>query len=204
MARVLVTPPINTSGLYTVYTPYTVADNTVYRCTAIRTFDVLISNSIDVYTEFYLPFDISTDDYNLDLDMSASIITLVASDGTFLYIPNTYIESYPGMNGLDYNRKLFVMDLGLLPLDLSVENMMEDVVEVITNVVGVSATCEYVEVPYIQSITQEEHVQLEATRASAIKNHTPSAERIAELEEINNEQSVLIEELSQALAAMQS
>lgn len=203
-ARIPLTPPINTRGLFTVFVPYVVEATTVYRCTAIRTFDVLVSLGIDVFEDFYAPFDLTEDDYQADFDVRASIVTLVSSDGVHLYIPNTFIESYPGMNGLDYQRKLFVMDLGLLPKHLDVSNMIPDVVEVISKVVGVSATCEYVEVPYIQSITQSEHVLLEGVRLTAIKGTIPMAQRVSDLEAINNEQSVLIEELTQALADVQS
>lgn len=204
MARKLLTPPINTRGLFTVFSPFVVQMTTVYRCTAIRTFDVLITQGIDVFEKFYTPLELSEDIYTEDFDMRASIVTLVSSEGEHLYIPNTFIESYPGMNGLDYNRKLFVMDLGLLPSHLSVANMIPDVVEVIAKVVGVSATCEYVEVPYIQSITQAEHVQLESSRLSAIRGVTPMVQRVADLEIINNEQSDLIEQLTQALADAQA
>lgn len=204
MSRVPLTPPINTRGLFTVFSPFTVELTTVYRCTSIRTFDVLISKGIDVHEEFYAPLNLDEKTYEDDFDMRASIVTLVSSEGDHVYIPNTYIESYPGMNGLDYNRKLFVMDLGLLPTTIDVSNMIPDVVDVISKVVGVSATCEYVEVPYIQSITQSEHVQLEATRMAAIASSTPMVERIVELEEINNTQSELIEQLTQALADAQA
>lgn len=204
MARIPLTPPINTKGRYTVFEPYSVELNKVYRCTAIRTFDVLISKGIDVYAEYYAPKALDVEVYEEDYDVSASIVTLVSSEGEYLYIPNTFIESYPGMNGLDYNRKLLVIDMGLLPSTLDFSNLIPDVEDVITKVAGVSGTGEYVEVPHIHSITQDEHVQLEATRTSAIRSHQPLQERLSELEAINSEQATLIEELTQALADAQT
>lgn len=186
--RRLVTPPVNATGIFIVSQPYTLREKTTYRCHAIRTIDELAKKNIDVYGQYYKPVGISTSIYEEDTDKGASIVTLISSDNKYVYIPNTYIESYPGMSGIRYERKLVLVDMGPLPNTMDIEYIVDDVASMVKKAAGVGdemVNVELATVPMDGTLTHEEHVELEASRRAAINNHTPLAEQVTLLEKEN-------------------
>ena len=175
-----ITPPINASGVFTAYAPFTLPINIVYRCDAIRTFKELIKKGINVYTTYYEPKGLSEATYQEDYDMSASIVTLVDGAGGFLYIPNTYIESYPGDSGVTYNRKILMIELGMLPTAMDVDYVFPLVQDLIHKNLGVANTASVVTAPFTGVITHDQHVTLEAARLVAIRNYKTIQEQLIE------------------------
>lgn len=178
--RKCITPPINASGIYTAYAPFTLPLNIVYRCDAIRTFKELIKKGINVYTTYYEPHGLSEAVYQADYDLNASIVTLVDGAGGFLYIPNTYIESYPGDAGVTYNRKVLVIELGMLPTQMDVDYIFPLVEDLVHKNLGVANNASVVTAPYTGVITHDQHVTLEAARLVAIRNYKTIQEQLVE------------------------
>lgn len=181
--RGLVTPPIYTSGVYALYQPFSIPLTMIYRCYAVRSFDELAARDIDVYEEYYKPLDLSEKIYEEDQAAGASIVTLISVEEEYYYVPNTYIESYPGMAGLRYDRKLIILDIGPLPTTIGVDNLIDDLQDLVTKVVGVTeerAKVKLTTITMSTPVTHEEHIQLEATRRAAIRLHTPVAVQLAE------------------------
>lgn len=191
--RVL-TPPINTSGIFTLYLPFTLAAGVVYRCSAIRTFTELEKRGIDVYKTYYKANGIGEDTYKIDLGLKASIVTLVSGAGEEVYVPNTYIESYPGDSGVRYSRNVMVIDVGLVPESTDLSYMKALLVDLIKHNTGVDSVAEIVTAPYTGSVSHDQHVTWETARRAAIQNYVPLVEqltaanaKIALLQEQNEE-----------------
>lgn len=176
--RKCITPPINAAGIFTAYAPFTLPINIVYRCDAIRTFKELIKKGINVFTTYYEPKGLSEATYQADYDLNASMVTLVSGTGEFLYIPNTYIESYPGDAGVVYNRKVLVIELGMLPTQMDVDYIFPLVEDLIHKNLGVANTASVVTAPYTGVITHDQHVTLEASRLVAIRGYTTIYEQL--------------------------
>lgn len=172
----VVTPPINATGVYTLYTPFATVPGVIYRCSAIRSFAELVKHGIDVYAVYYLPLNIDDDTYKIDVGLSASIITLVSGAGEEIYVPNTYLESYPGDSGILYSRKVVVIELGMMPDTVSVDHVLPLLADTIHKNVGVTSAPQVATVPYPGSVTHDEHIQLEASRRASILNYTTLAE----------------------------
>lgn len=181
--RTLITPPIHTTGLYSFFTPFVQDLDLVFRTHAVRSFDELIARQIDPYEEYYKPKNISEKSYQEDAAMGASIVTLISAEDEYIFVPNTYIESYPGMNGLRYERKLILFDLGPLPSTFQIDYMIGDLKDLIKKGVGVDeekAKIKFTTVPMSSTVAHEDHIQLEATRRAAIQLHVPLEVQLAE------------------------
>lgn len=191
--RYLITPPIHTSGKYSLFDPYTVDLDMIYRCHAVRSFDELVKRNINVYEEYYKPKGLPTSIYKEDAAKGASIVTLLSAEGEYYYVPNTFIESYPGMTGLRYERKCLILDLGPLPSTFNLDYLIPQMQDVVKKGVGVEeqqANIVYTTIPMTTTVSHEDHVQLEATRRAAIQLHTPLDVQLAEA----NAANVLLQE----------
>lgn len=180
--RGLITPPINTSGIYTLYMPFTVPTDTVYRCDAIRTFKELAKRNIDVFATYYAPFNLAENIYNEDAQLGASIVTLVSVTGEFYYVPNTFIQSYPGSAGVRYDRKILVVELGLMPSTIDLDYFTPIVQDLVKKNVGVENTPSVVIAPFNGTVSHDQHVTLEASRRIAIQNYVSKDEQIVKLQ----------------------
>lgn len=197
----LITPPINTTGFYKVYQPFILSADLTYRCDAIRSFTELAKRNIDVFKTYYQPHGISETEFGNDVSRKASIVTLVSSEGEFVYVPNSYIEAYPGMEGVAYQRTVLMVELGPLPATIELEYMLPRVNDLVTKATGTSATARYVAVPLESPITHDQHHQLEDARRGALASFQPLEEQLLTLTARNDELTRLVDELMEIIAA---
>ena len=183
----LLTPPINTAGTYSVYSPFTLTAGEVYRCSAIRSFSELEKRGIDVYTTYYAPKSIDEDTYKGDAELKASMVTLISSTGEEVYVPNTYIESYPGDSGVEYQHNVIVLDVGMVPATVDIEYVLEELADLARKATGATTTAEIVSVPYSGTVDNPLHVTLETARRAALAEYVSKDEKIAELVKTNTE-----------------
>lgn len=195
----VLTPPINTSGVFTLYLPFTLPAGVVYRCSAIRTFSELEKHGISVYEKYYKPMSISEDTYKVDLGLKASIVTLVSGAGEEVFVPNTYIESYPGDSGVRYSRNVIVIDVGLIPETTDISYIKDLAVDLVKHNLGVTSSVEIVTAPYTGSVSHDQHVTWETARRAAVQGYVPLVEQIVTanakvslLQEQNNELLAII------------
>lgn len=203
--RVPVTPPIYAEGIFTCYPPFDsqVDINTVYTVEAIRSFPEMERRDRDVFAEVYTPAGLSEAIYSEDSDANAAIITLKSTDGDLLFIPNTYIESYPGMAGLDYARNVIVLDVGIIPATIDLSLLEKDVQDVIVKNVGAAVNVVVDKMRYEGNVTHEEHVKLETARRLAIRQHTPLQMQLDEANQRNDALQEQVNELISTIAEIQ-
>ncbi len=173
---------VGTRGRFTVTAPFTTNPTSVYVCKAVRSLKDLYREGIDVYQEYYQPNNLTVTDLNNDDEADANIVTLVSYDmdqTTVIYIPDTYIESFPDMGSIQYNRVVLSVDFGLLPdyVDLSqVKTMIESEGSLI---LGSAPTIIDHTVDYTGFVSAEEHDQLEVSRLTNVQySDTERAKRM--------------------------
>lgn len=182
MSRKPNTPPVNARGVFVCTTPYTLPLNAVFKSDAVRTFKELQLRNIDVFSEYYEPKGLTRDIYEADVEVEASIVTLKSSTGEFIYVPDTYIQSYPGMNGLNYVRTGITLDFNLhMYGGIDLDFLKKELADVVKKNVGVECTPFIVSVPYEGTVSHDQHIQMEAARQNEISNYKPIAVQLAEL-----------------------
>lgn len=197
MARTPVTPPINTEGTFVCLSPFELPTGVIYRLEAIRTFPELERRNIKVFDEYYAPHNITQADYAADVAASAAILIFKANDGEVRYVPNTYLQSYPGIAGLKYNRNVVVLDLALLPDYVDVKAFTTDFGNYMKSRLGVTADPFISTMRYEGQVTNEQHVEMEVKRKQNIRDSVPYEEQISSLTKRNNELTELNDKLIQ-------
>lgn len=185
------TPQVNLEGLFKVKAPYSLSENVIYVVDAVRNFVDLQRGNKDVYNEYYKPVGLTRENYVADANVGASIITLKSRDGQVYSIPDTYIESYPGLNGLNYKRNVVVIDLALVPEYVDVSLLTDDLKSILERGLGITANVDITSMDYEGTVTEEEHLQMEAARKAKIREQVPLSEQVVTLTAQNQELQTL-------------
>ena len=166
------TPPIMARGRYQLRAPFEAPPTKIFICYAIRTFKDLYELGEDVYEKYYLPLGLSRTDFQADNDNSVAIITLISDDNQIIYVPDSYILSFPDMGEVKYHRVVLSVDFGVLPEYLDFDHTKEQVGNVASDVIGKMPTVEIHVAPSSGVITPDEHETLESSRLFNVQNQT--------------------------------
>lgn len=193
-----ITPTINSTGLFKVEKPFVVDMKRIYEVTAIREFDDFWVNGVDIYTEYYKPVGLSEDIYKRDVAAGAAIITLKSELGS-VYVPDTFIISYPEMGYQNYKHVVLSVSLGALSDDQNIEALLKDIRELCAKHIGVEGTVQKHSAPLQSALTRSEVDSMEKVRdglksvpqSNALKLKQ-AQERLAAMTAINNNRLVKI------------
>lgn len=163
------TPPLRAKGIYSVKTPFIVQPTKTYECIALRKFSDIVKAGGDVYTEFYQPVGLDTSVYQSDNANNVIIVTLIDESGTAIYIPNSYITSFPNMGNVPYYRYVLSVDIGPLPSYFDPSVLQTSIGDFVLEHVGVeNAVVKVHTAPASGTITPEQRDALEVARLARI------------------------------------
>lgn len=166
MARL--TPPLGTKGRYVVNAPFVTDPTTLYTCAAVRSFRDIRERGFDPFTEFYEPAGLTQEQYTADVEAGAAIITLTSDTQPVIYIPDTYILSYPNLEYVPYNHVILSLSLGMVPDYLDFSFLKDQVAAVCSDVIGVESNVNLHIAPTTDVVTSDQHDILETARLQAI------------------------------------
>lgn len=174
------TPPIRTIGRYVLKTPWVASSAKVYECEAIRSFDDLSQLGVDIYEEFYASQGLINGEeyggvvfsFESERQKDPNIITLRAQDGEYIYVPDTYILSYPNMSGVKYSNMVISANLGPLPDFLDLSALKTELGDFIAQFIGVTPTLNEHRADSTNQPTPVQHDILESARLAAISIYT--------------------------------
>lgn len=192
------TPPLGAVGQYSLKTPWTTAASMNYRCTALLRVEELVKSGKNIYKTFYEPVGLSEDVCKTDIAAGVVFVSLLGSDGSRIYVPDTYISSYPNQSAVTYSYLVMTIDLGPQPSTVDLTAAMDEVKEVVNKFTGVATTDIAVGLAAAQSntmMTKEQMIAAEDARRLAIENTIPSEMVIEELQARIAEQDSLIQQL---------
>jgi hypothetical protein len=176
-------PPIGSRGRFTVASPFTVNSGVVYRCTALRRFSDIENQGIRVFETFYEPFDLTQTDVANDRSIGAYIATLESDTHAPIYVPTTYITSYPDGAYRNYQRVVISAELGPMPDYIDLTFMEAQLKALVSDTIGVEPRVALGAAPMDTTVTPDQHETLEIARVNAIKNRTTDyAKYLAEKE----------------------
>lgn len=164
------TPPIYAKGRYTLTMPWQADPAKIYTCQAIRSFSDLVELEIDPFTEFYEPMGVDASAYEADRQQRATIVTLTAENSDeVIYVPDTYIESFPNMDNIEYSHIVLSVSLSAVPDYLDLSFLKDQIANVVLDVIGLNATVKENRVPHVGSISTLDHDTLETARLANVK-----------------------------------
>lgn len=166
------TPPLLTKGRYTLISPFVAETTNLYTCVAIRTFEECREAGINVLDLYYLPLGLTNVEYSRDLNAKATLITLFSDDLKPLYVPDTYIESYPNLGQVNYNHVVLSVSLSSVPDFLDFSNLKLLMSSLVSDVTGVVPKVAIHKAASKGVITPEQHETIEVARVAAITHRT--------------------------------
>lgn len=169
MARTRLTPPLGVRGRFTVAAPFTVLATKVYEVVALRYFDDVVAEGDNVFDEYYDPVGLTTVEYQADERVGAVIVSLADPEGQILYIPDTYITSFPNQTDFVYHHLILNVSLGILPSYLDLTYAKDEIKGVVDKVLGIDSVIHLAAAPAQGLISPTQHQSLEAARAAAIE-----------------------------------
>lgn len=162
------TPGLYASGKYALRTPFIANPNANYTCMAIRSFNDILELKEDVFATYYDPQGISSSIYDADKLANVSIITLMSETASIIYVPDSYIDSYPDLGNVLYSRIVASVDLGALPDRLGLDFLTAQLAAISSDVIGVEPTVLIHKVPTTDFISAQDAAALEAARVAGI------------------------------------
>lgn len=199
-------PFVGAKGAYRLKAPFDalVTSGTVYECVAIRRIADVVSNGVDAYQKYFSPNNLTETEYQTAITDGVCIISLVGDNGSSIYVPSTYISSYPGMTGVKYSVVVLGVMLGSIPDTLNLDSLKTKLYEMVQGEVGISSTVEEVVVSEVDILTKEDSDRLEAARIAAITNTASNYTQIKQLQAQNTELLLKNQQLTQYVITHQS
>lgn len=179
------TPPLNATGVYSLKAPFVADPNKVYTCIALREFQDLLGQSISVYDRFYAPLGLTHDDYLRDLVANEVLVTLYAIDADPIYVPTSYVVSFPDLSPIPYNHVILSASLGALPVGVDLSFMISKVQATISDTIGVEPDVLTHAITLTTVVTAAQHEANENARASAITERTTDHAEVLRLTALN-------------------
>lgn len=196
-----IVPPLNLSGTYTVKAPFVLATGVTYSCIAQREYKDLVINNVSVYDRFYSPYNISRAEYEADVKNNAVMITLFSDDAPTVYIPSTYITSYPDLSAVTFRHRVLSISLGAIPDTMPLDDFISKVGSLSSDVLGVIPTVTQHSVSLSTTVSTQAANAFEAARQARIKDRTSEHAQLLAAQAENNDLRQRNALLEQALIA---
>ena len=205
-----ITPPLLAQGFFTVRAPYSVNAALLYEVIAIRSFSDIFKKNEDVYTVYYKRYGL-TDGQNgfvfqNEVKAGANIITLLGKDGSYVYVPDTFITKYPDTTATPYRHVILSVSLGPLPDTFDTTTLVAQLQSLAAGVTGVSNPVVNIALaPVLSNPTATQAAQMEQTRLGNISiNQTPQqlADQYAQTNSDLTNQNQLYTEMLQVLGGL--
>lgn len=198
-------PKIGTEGKYVLKAPYDslLNEGYSYKCIAIRRFKDIRANGDDVYRKYYFVHDVKEEVYKQDDLNNEVIVSLVSDFSSTVYVPSSYIESFPVADTIPYHRVVVSCDIGMIADDMNLAALQQNVGNIVSDTIGVTPTVNISLAPYEGTMDSAAHEALKNTRDATIKLRTTDYVRVKELETENQRLQAQITALKGALSKAQ-
>ncbi|MNP89206.1 hypothetical protein D3C85_16100 [compost metagenome] len=203
------TPPMGISGAFILRAPFSADANKRYTVVALRTFDELVARKQDPMRLVYEPVGLTATAYSEDQVEGALIVCLRDTSGSMMYVPDTYIDSYPQMGSVKHSRLVLGVSLGMFPDSRDLTDIKQAVIESVASKIGVvpevfvsrASTSDYVDEQQYAQITQARNNAI-TNRETATATIIRLTDTIAAQEVTLAEQQLLIESLVAEIDAL--
>lgn len=193
-------PQIGATGKYQLLEPFDaqVKENAVYTCIAVRRLNDYVSIGRDPKALYYDANGLSDGIWERDSrDPDVCIVTLVSKAKQTIYVPTTYIASYPDLGGIPYTVRLLGINLGAIPDTMDLSNLITSIENLVKDTIGIESTAQTVAASETKIISQEDHETIEQAREDLITIDKTDRATVLELQATVQAQLTQIQELEQ-------
>src|SRR5574343_232964 len=118
------TPLVDSAGTFQLKAPFDnlMTTDAIYVCRSIRSINDYLALGENVFEKFYEPLDIDLEIYQDDLKNNVKIASLQSGIGEWIYVPCSFIEAAPSLNGVKYVSLVLGISLGAIPDSMNLES----------------------------------------------------------------------------------
>lgn len=173
---------------------------------ALRTVGELRSRNFNLYTTVFQPVGITEEESETilsELDNAAGVIIVLTAVGQKnVYLPSSYLLSFPSVDGVRYEHMALIVDLGVVPPQLRnvLAETQQEIQDLVLSRVGVDTTVNIGVVPTTAYVQAGQARVFENTRKQAITNAKTNIKVIKELQTQVAKQEAYIQLLEQKIA----
>jgi hypothetical protein len=176
MADKNIIPAIHAAGRFEASAPFnTIVDQSkYYTVEATRTIFEMEQAKLDLYTLVFAPVGVVAEDYPTVLARAkaadAIIVSLMDRNGIPVYVPTTYLTSFPLVDGVSYERMCIVADVGAVPpsMQQTLQQAMDHMANYLLTTVGITARVTLGTIPTVGYTSQAQADAYENTRKGKI------------------------------------
>lgn len=152
-------PTIGARGEYSLNAPFDtlMLQGEEYTCQAIRRLSDYIADNGNPQRDIYELYGISDAEYKTDLAENMYILSLQSDTGHWLYVPVSYLRSYPVANGIPYRTMMVGVCLGPMPVDSDFSHLSTMIENLTFDTLGIKPKIKLVEVSRVSLVSKEAH-----------------------------------------------
>lgn len=168
MSRFLI--EIGTTGIFNLKPSFAslLTPRTIYTCQSVRKLSEIIASGVDPYLEYYQPAGVSASNYDTDRADDVTILSLVSSTGQWVYVPDSYVLSYPETNGVTYIAVMLGISLGALPANRDLSALKTIITNIVRDTIGVDSVVQEIAVSAPSIVPYADSLIIEAARTTLI------------------------------------
>ena len=180
MSTIKTIPNIGSTGHYKLVAPFNTLLGTNERVTlkSIRKISEYIAYNQDIYSKIYVKNNIA-DKYPQDLKDDIEILGLHTENGSWIYVPSTFVSCYPDVNGVPYRTVSLVIPLQPIPANKDLSYLLSEINILISTHLGFSIDTKIVETSKVMMISTSTHNQIEAARELLKSNNSFYAQMLS-------------------------
>lgn len=196
------TPDIGQSGIYKLVFPFDtlVTPKIVYTCRSLRTINDILAAGEEIFDTYYKSIGLTKTDYERDAKANVCIVGLQSGTGEWIYVPTSYIELAPNMNGVKYTSLVLGVSLGPLPDKFNLEGLIAIFKDATTATIGVTPEVKGIVVSQPAILSREEHDRLTLARNEKITQNRTDYSRVREQTQLITQLNAKIEALEKYIA----
>lgn len=162
----VILPTIGSSGYYELRPPLDsqVVPGERYTCQAVRRISDYLANNEDIKTDVYQKLGLPDSEWESDSTIDQYIVSLQSDKGHWLYIPASYIVTYPITNGVPYRAVMIAVSLPSMPADRDLTFLETDIRNLISDSLGVVPVIKQVETSRVVLVADAVHTTKQMER----------------------------------------
>lgn len=191
-------PQLGATGIYTLIDPFDaqIRSGVTYTCVGVRRLTDFVTIGRDPKTLYYDANELDESIWERDSnDPETCIISLTSKSGQWIYVPSSFIASYPDIGGVPYTVRVLGINLGAIPDTLDLSNLLTNVQNLVKDTIGVDSVAKTVAASDTKIISKEDSDAIESARQDLITINQTDRARVLELETLVQTQKDQIEAL---------
>ena len=167
-------PTVGSAGVYKFATPFDTlaAVGEIYSCQSIRKLSEIFANNEDPKSDIYDKYGLDEATFLLHKQVDIEIAALRSEKGHWLYVPVSFIQSYPDPNGIEYRGVALSILLPAIPVAQDLEYVTDTLKQATTSMLGMNCTIKKAFTTRPLAVGSDKHKSLMIERKLRIAGNT--------------------------------